>query len=47
MAARDLLIDVLCDFVAHGRPGQPFDVRLPEGLRAIYPLTRLDTSEVL
>jgi hypothetical protein len=29
------------------RLGQPFDVRLPEGLRAVYPLTRIDTREVL
>ena len=29
------------------RLGEPFDARLPYGLRAVYPLTRLDTHEVL
>jgi hypothetical protein len=29
------------------RIGEPFDARLPYGLRTIYPLTRLETSEVL
>jgi len=29
------------------RLGEPFDARLPYGLRTVYPLTRLDTAEVL
>jgi hypothetical protein len=29
------------------RLGKPFDARLPYGLRTVYPLTRLDTHEVL
>jgi hypothetical protein len=29
------------------RLGEPFDARLPYGLRTVYPLTRLETTEVL
>lgn len=29
------------------RLGEPFEVRLPFGLRTVYPLVRLDTTEVL
>jgi hypothetical protein len=29
------------------RLGEPFDLRLPEGLRTVYPLTLLKTNEVL
>ena len=29
------------------RLGEPFDARLPYGLRTVYPVTRLDTAEVL